>query len=119
MIFAAVSALLRPFVHPVLVAATTDTDGTTLRATVSSAGLLPTRVHGAPGQHVDLLAGQIGSVVVTPPGPGKPLIVGGTAHLTGWWLLGVGAVCLLPLLWVLIVGLTAGQDSEPQQGHPG
>lgn len=105
LLFAAVTALLRPFVHPVLVAATTDSDGTTLRATVSSAGMLPTRVHGAPGQHVDLLSGQVGSVVVAPPGPGHPLVVDGTAHLTGWWLVAVGAVCLLPMLWVLVVGL--------------
>ena len=103
------SLILRPFVHPVLVATTVDGDGTTLRATVASTGMLPTRVTGAPGQHVDLLSGQLGSVVVLPGTAGGPVMINGTAHLTGWWLVGVGLVALLPMLWVLVVGLTPGQ----------
>jgi len=112
LIFATASVLLRPFVHPVLVAATIDTDQTTMRATVSSAGMFPTRVHGAPGQYVDLRSGEVGSVVVAPPGPGQPLVIDGTAHLTGWWLVGVGLACLLPLAWVLLVGLV-----QPRRGE--
>ncbi|MGI3779710.1 MAG: signal peptidase I [Janthinobacterium lividum] len=105
LVLGAATLLLRPFVHPVLVATTIDTDGTTIRATVASTGMLPTRVTGAPGQHVDLLSGQIGSVVVQPSGAGDPMMINGTAHLTGWWLVVMGLVCALPLLWVLIVGL--------------
>lgn len=108
------SLLLRPFVHPVLVATAVDPDGTALRATVASTGMLPTRVSGAPGQHVDLLSGQVGSVIVQPPtAAGGPVLINGTAHLTGWWLVGVGLVCLLPLLWVLVVGLAPGSASGP------
>lgn len=115
------SLLLRPFVHPVLVATTVGTDGTTVRATVTSTGMLPTRVTGAPGQHVDLLSGQVGSVVVRAPGHGgEPMMIDGTAHLTGWWLVGVGLVCLLPLLWVLVVGLAPDRrPDDPVEGTAG
>ncbi len=120
------SLLLRPFVHPVLVATTTDTDNTTMRATVASTGMLPTRVTGAPGQHVDLLSGQVGSVVVQAPTTGGgPMMINGTAHLTGWWLVGVGLACALPLLWVLVVGLAPAPRpqgtpvGEAGADHPG
>ena len=116
LVFAIASLLLRPFVHPVLVATTTDTDGTTMRATVASTGILPTRVSGAPGQHVDLHSGEIGSVALGPTAtPGGPAMVNGTAHLTGWWIVGVGGVSLLPMLWVLTVGLTPATRTDREK----
>lgn len=119
--FAVVSLLLRPFVHPLLVATTTvgDGPGTGLRATVVSTGLLPTRITGAGGQHVDLLSGQAGSVPVQAGAPGGPLMITGSAHLTGWWLVGVGAVCLLPLLWCLVVGLAVPSAQDPRGREAG
>ena len=108
------SLILRPFVHPVLVATSVDSDGTTLRATVASTGMLPTRVTGAPGQHIDLLSGQLGTVVVQPATAGGPVLINGTAHLTGWWLVGVLLVSLLPMLWVLVVGLAPGHNTPEE-----
>ncbi len=112
-VFAITSLLLRPFVHPVLVATTTDPDDHTLHATVVSTGLLPTRISGAPGQHVDLLSGQAGTVPVLAPTAGHPLMITGAVHLTGWWIILVAATCLLPLLWVLTVGLAPAPQSTP------
>jgi len=123
LVFGIASLLLRPFVHPVLVATTIDTDGTTMRATVASTGMLPTRITGAPGQHVDLHSGEIGSVPLgSATTPGGPATVNGTAHLTGWWLVGVSGVSLLPMLWVLTVGLSSATRTgreEPSGNQTG
>lgn len=111
LVLAMATLLLRPFVHPVVINITTGPAGRgdgTVRATVVSTGLFPTRITGAPGAHVDLLSGQIGSVPVLPGTAGGPTMIDGAAHLTGWWLIGVIATCLLPLLWVLVVGLAPG-----------
>src|SRR3954468_9708220 len=97
------SLIMRPFVHPVLVAVTTTPGGP--RATVVSGGLFPTRITGAAGDHVDLHAGQVGSVLVTSDRPGGALMISGSPDLHGWWLLGMIAVCLVPLLWTTLVGL--------------
>ncbi len=115
LVLAMATLLLRPFVHPVLintVAGHPGPQGGTVRATVVSTGLFPTRITGAPGHHVDLLSGQIGSVPVTPGTAGGPMMINGAAHLTGWWLIGVSATCLLPLLWVLVVGLAPGDSDD-------
>lgn len=119
-VLAASALLLRPFVHPVLVTTTTTAPGAgvdALRATVVSTGLFPTRVTGAPGQHVDLLSGQVGSVPVVPGRAGGPVVIDGAAHLTGWWLVAVVLTSLLPMLWVLVVGLApAAPAEEPPNG---
>ena len=114
MVLAVSALLLRPFVHPVLVT-TTTTPGAgveALRATVVSTGLFPTRVTGAPGHHVDLLSGQVGSVPVVPGRAGGPVMIDGAAHLTGWWLVAVVLTSLLPMLWVLVVGLAPAAPAE-------
>lgn len=108
-----ISLLLRPFVHPVLLNTyVVQDDGVAAtRATVVSTGMFPTRVTGSDGDHVDLVSGQIGTVHVDTAADGGPMIINGTAHLTGWWLVGVGLVCLLPLLWTLVVGLAPAPRS--------
>jgi signal peptidase I len=103
LVLAVTSLLLRPFVHPILIAVTDD--GTGPRASVVSGGLLPVRVTGADGDHVDLLAGQTGVVRVAAEQAGGALSVNGSPALDGWWLVGAVAVCLLPLLWCVAVGL--------------
>ncbi|SDS35184.1 signal peptidase I [Friedmanniella luteola] len=105
MLVAVTSLIVRPFVHPVLVTVAATGDG--LHATIVSGGLLPTRVTGLPGHHVDLHLGEVGSVPVAANAAGGPLMVNGAPHLTGWWLVAMIVVCLIPLLWTTIVGLTA------------
>ena len=101
----ATSALvLRPFVHPVLIAVT-ETDAGPV-ASVVSGGVFPTRVVGVPGHDITLMTGQAGTVAVSPTTAGGPYLINGHPDLHGWWLLAVIAVCLLPLVWCLLVGLT-------------
>jgi signal peptidase I len=110
LLVAVTSLIVRPFVHPVLVAVTPTAEGQ--RATVVSGGLLPTRITGTEGNHVDLLAGQLGTVLVSSDQPGGALMISGSPDLHGWWLIGMAAVCLVPLLWTLSVGLTPGADRQ-------
>ncbi|SDU85559.1 signal peptidase I [Microlunatus sagamiharensis] len=101
--------VLRPFVHPVLISVR-NPPGAQPEADVVSGGLLPTRVEGMPGHHVDLLTGQVGSVAVTAPTPGAPFHIVGHPHLDVAWLLLVAGVCSLPLLGCLVVGLGPVED---------
>lgn len=120
---AVTSLIVRPFVRPVLVTVAATPAGA--EATVVSGGLLPTRVTGLPGHHVDLHTGQVGSVLVAANEPGGPMMVNGSPHLDGWWLAGMIAVCLLPLLWTTTVGLspdrpdTAPSADQPETASPG
>ena len=103
--------VLRPFVHPVLISIRNPPDAQP-EADVVSGGLLPTRVDGMPGHHVDLLTGQVGSVAVAPPAPGGAFRIVGHPHLDLPWLALVTLVCALPLLWCLVVGLAPAEDEE-------
>nr|WP_232530918.1 signal peptidase I [Microlunatus antarcticus] len=102
--------ILRPFVHPVLISVRTPPGGQA-EADVVSGGLLPTRVEGMPGHHVDLLTGQVGSVAVAAPEPGAPFHIVGHPHLDLPWMIVVSLVCSLPLLWCLVVGLSPDEDA--------
>lgn len=101
--------VLRPFVHPVLIAVR-NPPGAQPEADVVSGGLLPTRVEGMAGHHVDLLTGEVGSVAVTAPEPGAPFHIVGHPDLDLSWFLLVAVVCSLPLLWCLVVGLGPAED---------
>ena len=115
LLVAVTSLIVRPFVHPVLVAVTTTPDGP--RATVVSGGLFPTRITGAAGNRVDLHPGEVGSVLVASDRPGGALMVSGSPDLHGWWLVGMITVCLIPLLWTTLVGLapvpSPSEDDQP------
>ena len=119
LLVAATSLIVRPFVHPVLVAVTATPNGSV--ATVVSGGLLPTRITGLSGHHVDLTLGQVGAVPVTADRPGGPVMVNGSPHLHGWWLAAMIAVCLIPLLWTSLIGLTPDQPDtdQPDADQPG
>ena len=109
LLFAVTSLLLRPFVHPILVGVTDTPDGQ--RATVVSGGLLPIQVTGVDGGHVDLSAGETGVVRVAAQQAGGALTVNASPHLTGWSLVTVTAVSLLPMLWCTLVGV-AREDED-------
>ena len=108
------SLLLRPFVHPFLIAVRTDGQGSW--GSVVSGGLLPTRVTGADRDFVDLVTGQTGVVGVRVTAVGGPVMINGSPHLTGWWLLGMIIICLSPLIWTTMVGLSPrdqGSRADP------
>jgi signal peptidase I len=111
--FAATSLLLRPFVHPILIAVTDDGSGPL--ASVVSGGLLPIRVTGADGNHIDLSAGETGVVRVAAQQAGGALMVNGSPNLHGWWLVATIAVSLLPMLWCALVGIAT---EDPKQVDP-
>lgn len=111
LIFSIAGLILRPFVHPILIAVTPG-PGLQGQASIVSAGLLPTRVTGVHHRFVDLMAGQTGVVPVQSPTAGAPFWVVGTLHLTGMWLMLVILVCATPLLWCLIVGLAPIENDE-------
>lgn len=119
LLVAVTSLIVRPFVHPVLVSVAATPDGAL--ATVVSGGLLPTRVTGLPGHHVDLHTGQLGTVLVAADRAGGPIMVNGAPNLHGWWLAAMVAVCLIPLLWTTIIGLSPDQPDtdQPGPGQPG
>lgn len=114
LMFSVAGLILRPYVHPLLIAVVGD-GGLTGQASIVSAGLLPTRVAGAPLHHIDLLSGQTGVVAVQSTAAGAPFWVNGSPHLEGWWLLLVIGVCALPLLWCLVVGLSSDEELEQEQ----
>ncbi len=109
LLVAVTSLLLRPFVHPILIAVTETADGGH-SASVVSGGVLPTRVLGVDGSHVDLLPGETGVVRVAAEQAGGALMVHGTPHLHGWWWVAWLGVALLPLLWCVVVGIADEEE---------
>jgi hypothetical protein len=43
---------------------------------------------------------------------GGALMVNGSPHLTGWWLVASVGVSLLPMLWCVAVGLETGEEDR-------
>ena len=104
-IYLVVALLLRPFVGVIQLAATTDQGRTTISAV--STGIVPVRIVPTAGRAaapLDLGYGDTGTIVLTRPPAGGGFDLNAHIHL-GWtgWLL-VAAVCVQPLLWVLVVG---------------
>lgn len=110
LLFALTSLLLRPFVHPILMAVTETAEGQ--QASVVSGGVLPIRVLGSDGGHVDLLPGETGVVRVAAEQAGGALMVNGTPNLHGWWWVAWFAVSLLPMFWCLVFGIARGEEEE-------
>lgn len=110
LVFASAAYILRPLIGLVVLSTTADTAGAD--ATVVSTGLLPIRVQAVGGTHTDLITGEVGTLTV-------PSLVDSSQYhlssalnlsLTGWIIL--GAVCAIPLLWTIIVGLPAEPESS-------
>lgn len=110
-----VAFVLRPFVGTTVLQTATVSGGT--EATVVSTGMLPVRVAAPTGAHVDLVAGQVGHLTL----PTHVLATQHAAyhlttalHLPPWgWVLAV-ALCAVPLLWTLVVGLP-GDEAGPRR----
>lgn len=112
LVFALSVLLLRPFVHPILIAVT-DHDSSSV-ASVVSGGLFPTTVTGAPGHTITLTNGQTGTVPVAATTAGGPVTINGSPNLHGWWRVGTIVFCLLPMAWCTLIGL-APQTSRQRE----
>lgn len=119
-VVAATVAILHPFVKVVLLTAVADRKGA--NATIVSTGMLPVRVQAVDGSHVDLVSGQVGHITANAAVHANYQI-GTTLNLPIWGWLIFFAVCSLPLLWTLVMGLPS-HHHEPKparrrhrQGH--
>ena len=110
--------LLRPFVNMVQFASVQTAHGVDL--TLVSTGLLPIRVTGTGGDHVDLIDGQIGAVAASgTPGPHGYQFTSAVHMSWGWWIV-VGLIWLVPLLIGLLLGpRAAGSTDLPPPGDDG
>lgn len=102
MAVAVVSWTMKPFSGFVLLTSAAGPEG--MRATVVSTALLPIRIQAVGGGRVDLLSGQVGTLLV-PRGNGGHVTMAAQLDLDplGWVL--VVLVCLLPVIAVLAVGV--------------
>jgi signal peptidase I len=89
------------------------------QATYVSTGLLPIRVEADNGDHVDLLAGEVGTVTATTPTrDGRYEVHVGPHVPMGWWIAG-GVLVMTPALWTLVVGLPARRDDDGEGPRDG
>ncbi|WP_170159797.1 signal peptidase I [Frondihabitans australicus] len=102
--------VLRPFVG--LVVLTTQATKAGVSATIVSTGILPITATAQGGSSVNLSAGQVGTVTVPASVGSGHYALSSALHLTLLeWIL-FGAICAIPLLWTLIVGLPSTPDEE-------
>lgn len=95
--------VLQPFTRAEQLAFAPTSQGA--RATYVSTGLLPIRLSGPSGTHVDLSAGQVGSVTTTAQDTDGRASVDLQPHIPFlfWILLVLG--CFVPALWTLAIGV--------------
>ena len=107
LIVSAIVFVLKPLVAITVLATTVDE--VEVSASVVSTGILPIRVHTSSGAHLDLTSGESG-VLTVPAGIDDyyRILTDLNLPLLGW--IAFAAVCALPLLWVLVVGLPARDD---------
>ncbi|RFA23338.1 hypothetical protein B7R23_00025 [Subtercola boreus] len=110
LVVAVAAYILRPLIGIVVLSTTADTTGAT--ATVVSTGILPIRVQAAGGNTADLVTGQVGTLTVPSLLDTSQYHLASALNLSllGWVIL--LAVCAIPLLWTIIIGLPA----DPENG---
>ncbi|RFA13095.1 hypothetical protein B7R22_14370 [Subtercola boreus] len=109
LVVATAAYILRPLIGIVVLSTTADSTGA--HAAIVSTGMLPIRVQAVGGDHTDLISGQVGTLTV------PSLVDSSQYHLSsalnlpvaGWIIL--AAVCAIPLLWTVIVGLPADAEN--------
>jgi signal peptidase I len=109
-------AILHPFVKVVLLTAVADHKGA--HATIVSTGMLPVRVKAVDGSHVDLVSGQVGHITAQAAAHANYQI-GTTLNLPIWGWAIFFAVCSIPLLWTLVVGLPSSTPAAARGRHRG
>ena len=89
---------LRPLVRAEVIAFDPRAGGSGALATLVSTGILPTRVTGSGGRHVDLRSGQVGDVLASLRDAHGYFTVHVQAKLTLWWWLSLAVACFAPAL---------------------
>jgi signal peptidase I len=89
------------------------------QATFVSTGLLPIRVEAEDGAHVDLLAGEVGTVTATTPTRTGRYEVHVGPHVPLWWWIAGAVLVMTPALWTLVVGLPPRRDEDEGPGGGG
>ena len=104
-----VAWVVKPFSGFVLLQSAAEDDG--LRASIVSTAILPIRVSAMGGGHVDLVAGQVGRLLL-PRGSHGRVTMAAQLDLDplGWAL--VVLVCLIPLIVVLVVGVPVEEPGD-------
>jgi signal peptidase I len=110
LVAALVVFVLKPFVALVVLEAVTRDDD--VKASIVNTGLLPIRVAVEGGSHTTLVPGQVGSVTAPVGETGQFHDISTTLDLPLWgWIL-FYALCAVPLLYTLIVGLPAEHEER-------
>ncbi|PPF79519.1 S26 family signal peptidase [Subtercola sp. Z020] len=110
-VVAAAAYILRPLIGVVVLS--TNADETGAHATVVSTGILPIRVQAVGGTSADLVTGQVGDIDIPSLADTSQYHLSSALNmsLVGWIIL--GAICALPLLWSIVVGLPAENEEAP------
>jgi len=95
--------IVRPFVGVLVLTSKATADGAT--ANLVSTGILPIRVQAIGGSHLDLVSGQTGIISIPTLAETGTYRMATSLHLDFWGWVVMGAICALPLLWCIIVGL--------------
>ncbi len=102
-LFSAVVAVVRPFTGMNQLQTVTDGAGTAV--TLASTGILPIHVASTSGASIDLVAGQVGTLLIPAGSPSGSYVISAIAHLTPLQWLAVVGVSLAPALWCFVVGV--------------
>jgi hypothetical protein len=102
--------VVRPFLHTQQLSYVPGDHG--VRATYVSTGVLPLRVQADDGTHLDLRAGQVGSITIAHPDANGQYPVHLSAVITWWWWLVLVGLCCSPGLWTLVFGQSARGSSR-------
>jgi signal peptidase I len=121
-LFSIAAVVFRPFVKLIGITTYSDAAGTHLQ--IVSAGLFPIRVTADTGGSVDLVDGQVATILTHPPADVSGVQLTAALHLSIWqWVL-MGLFWLTPLWWALLVARFDPADEhndhdEPRRPGPG
>ena len=96
--------IYRPLTGAVALSLAPNSGGTGGTASYVSTGLLPVRLSAAGGGHVDMRAGQVGSVLARHADAKGDFPVSLHAHVPLWFWITLVALCLLPGVWTSVFG---------------
>ncbi|WP_445337571.1 S26 family signal peptidase [Clavibacter sp. CFBP 8614] len=100
--------LLKPFVGLVVLDAATA--GSDVRATIVNTGLLPIRVAAEGGSATSVVSGAVSTITAPAAEAGHFHDISSTLDLPLWGWVVFFALCAVPLLWTLIVGLPTEEE---------
>lgn len=117
-IFTITCHIVRPFLGAQLLHSAPDNNGH-MQMTVVSTGILPIKVTEPGGSALYLTSsGQVGTLTVPTANDKGQFLAYPSTHLTWPWWLAIIAVCLLPLILLLIFGLAPNEQHRYRSQTP-